>query len=64
MRKRNRRLPPVEGDAVAGARSFLDTQSTAMRTWDNSALPNRREHEQALAYIAALLRLVESEVSE
>ena len=50
--------PPPIIDPVGGARSFLDTQAAAMRSWDNSALPNRREHELALAYIAALLDLI------
>lgn len=45
--------------AAAGA--FLDSQVWAMRTWDNSALPSRREYEAALAYLAALLRMIEQE---
>lgn len=64
MRRQSTRPAPAIGpNPIAGARTFLDTQTTAMRQWDNSALPSRREHDMALAYIAALLRLLESEAA-
>ena len=58
-RHERKRPPPPIADPIASARAFLDTQTAAMRQWDNSALPNRKEHELALALIAALLSLIE-----
>lgn len=63
-RRRTRPAPQIAADPITGARTFLETQTSAMRQWDNAALPNRREHETALAYIAALLRLLAPETSE
>jgi hypothetical protein len=58
-------LAPAPPDPVASARAFLDTQSAAMRSWDNAALPSRKEFEAALAHIQGLLGVLsESEVSE
>lgn len=54
--------PPA--DPIASARAFLDSQSAAMRQWDNSALPSRREHEAALSHIQALLGVLGSIASE
>jgi hypothetical protein len=50
-----RALPIITTDPIVGARAFLETQTAAMRQWDNAALPNRSEHETALAYLAALV---------
>lgn len=45
-------------DPAAAARVFLDAQAAAMREWGGGdlPLPSRRDHETALAHIAALLR--------
>lgn len=51
-----RAIPPT--DPIESARAFLDTQTAAMRAWDNSALPTRREYETALMHIKALLQIV------
>ena len=57
-------LAPPAPDPIAAARAFLDTQAAAMRQWDNSALPSRREHDTALATIAVLLRLLTNETED